>query len=41
LEPSLFIIVFEGLVRMVRQVVKRQLLEGVKIGKNDITTSML
>jgi len=41
LTPSLFIIVVKGLAAIVTQVVKKQLLDGIQVGKQDITMNML
>ena len=41
LAPFLFLIVAEGLVRLVRQTLKANLLKGVKVGRNEVEACVL
>lgn len=41
LAPFLFIIVVEGLARLVRQAIKRKMLEGVKVGRSEVEVCIL
>jgi len=39
--PFLFLIIVEALTRVVRQATRKNILEGVLVGKNDIMINML
>jgi len=41
LAPFLFLVVAEGIARLVRQASKQNLLRGVKVGRNEIECCML